>query len=99
MNILPSQARFLKVWSNSSCHCSIKSFRRISLCHFLMTCIHGINIFSIKNRLISIVVGTPEGSKLYTGGCHCGAVTIALNDKPLPESKLEEDNCSICARV
>lgn len=41
-----------------------------------------------------------EGAKIYTGGCHCGAVTIALKTKPLPElaDGIKECNCSICAR-
>lgn len=46
----------------------------------------------------------PEGSsgdnlKLYTGGCHCGAVTLAVKLGPLSEVEIKEDNCSICQRV
>ncbi|KAK1988519.1 glutathione-dependent formaldehyde-activating enzyme [Colletotrichum cereale] len=42
-----------------------------------------------------------EGGKLYTGGCHCGAVTVAVTSKPIDETY--EDtvvvcNCSICVR-
>jgi hypothetical protein len=40
-----------------------------------------------------------EGSKLYTGGCHCGAVTLAVKTKPLPTVQIKEDNCSNCVRV
>jgi hypothetical protein len=40
-----------------------------------------------------------EGLKVYTGGCHCGAVTLAVKTKPLSDVKVNEDNCSICARV
>ncbi|KAM0265702.1 hypothetical protein ACHAQJ_000136 [Trichoderma viride] len=42
-----------------------------------------------------------EGGQLYTGSCHCGAVTVALSCKPLDESSEErilECNCSICQR-
>ncbi|KAL6791288.1 Mss4-like protein [Trichoderma sp. SZMC 28013] len=42
-----------------------------------------------------------EGGQLYTGSCHCGAVTVAISCKPLDE--LNEGvvvvcNCSICTR-
>lgn len=40
--------------------------------------------------------------KLYTGSCHCGAVTLAVKSKPLDETYDEtacECNCSICGRV
>lgn len=43
-----------------------------------------------------------EGSKLYTGSCHCGAVTLALKSKALREhtsEQLLECNCSSCIRV
>jgi len=39
-----------------------------------------------------------ENAKVYTGGCHCGAVSVAIKTKPLPEVELREDNCSICQR-
>ncbi|WYZ45269.1 hypothetical protein EsH8_VIII_000585 [Colletotrichum jinshuiense] len=42
-----------------------------------------------------------EGGKLYTGGCHCGACTVALVSKPVDETYEEmviECNCSICER-
>ncbi|KAF6804245.1 glutathione-dependent formaldehyde-activating gfa [Colletotrichum sojae] len=42
-----------------------------------------------------------DGHKLYTGSCHCGAVTVALMSKPLDETFDElvaECNCSICMR-
>ncbi|KAH8602125.1 Mss4-like protein [Bisporella sp. PMI_857] len=39
-----------------------------------------------------------EGSKVYSGGCHCGAVRVAVKTKPLPEIEIKEDNCSICQR-
>ena len=37
--------------------------------------------------------------ELYTGGCHCGAVTVAVKSKPIPETYICEDDCSICIRV
>ncbi|KAI1377800.1 glutathione-dependent formaldehyde-activating enzyme [Hypoxylon crocopeplum] len=43
-----------------------------------------------------------EGGKLYTGSCHCGAVTVALKSKPLDKTFTEtvtECNCSICSRL
>ena len=40
-----------------------------------------------------------EDLRLYTGSCHCGALTFALKSKPLDEVELKEDNCSICVRV
>ncbi|KAI0509722.1 glutathione-dependent formaldehyde-activating enzyme [Xylaria bambusicola] len=43
-----------------------------------------------------------DGSKLYTGSCHCGAVTLALKNKaPLNHSseKIIECNCSSCVRA
>jgi len=39
-----------------------------------------------------------EGLKIYTGSCHCGAVTLALKTKPLPQCEIKQDNCSICVR-
>ncbi|KAH8820097.1 hypothetical protein F5884DRAFT_658441 [Xylogone sp. PMI_703] len=42
-----------------------------------------------------------ENTKLYTGGCHCGAVTVAFKtDGPIPTSKerVMECDCSICMR-
>ncbi|OLN88316.1 Centromere protein V 1 [Colletotrichum chlorophyti] len=42
-----------------------------------------------------------EDGKLYTGGCHCGAVTVAVVSKPIDETYsdvLIECNCSICER-
>ncbi|KAI3331521.1 glutathione-dependent formaldehyde-activating enzyme [Xylariaceae sp. AK1471] len=44
--------------------------------------------------------GEVEGGKLYTGSCHCGAVTVALKSKPLNKDfqGLTECNCSSCSR-
>ncbi|KAI1504498.1 glutathione-dependent formaldehyde-activating enzyme [Biscogniauxia marginata] len=42
-----------------------------------------------------------EGGKIYTGSCHCGAVTLALKSKPIDstyEGKVVECDCSICNR-
>ncbi|KAL6817825.1 Mss4-like protein [Trichoderma sp. SZMC 28015] len=42
-----------------------------------------------------------EGGQLYTGSCHCGAVTVALSCKPLDEFNegvVVVCNCSICTR-
>ncbi|CAJ2512687.1 Uu.00g008060.m01.CDS01 [Anthostomella pinea] len=42
-----------------------------------------------------------ERAKVYTGSCHCGAVTLALKSQPLDETyeeKVIECNCSICSR-
>ncbi|GJN72613.1 glutathione-dependent formaldehyde-activating gfa [Purpureocillium lilacinum] len=42
-----------------------------------------------------------DGHKLYTGSCHCGAVTLAFMSKPLDETFTDltaECNCSICGR-
>ncbi|KAI3336760.1 glutathione-dependent formaldehyde-activating enzyme [Xylariaceae sp. AK1471] len=41
-----------------------------------------------------------EGGKLYTGSCHCGAVTLAFKSKPLDKDfpGLTECNCSSCGR-
>jgi len=39
-----------------------------------------------------------DGEKIYTGSCHCGAVKVAVQSKPLPEMKVHECNCSICSR-
>jgi hypothetical protein len=36
---------------------------------------------------------------VYTGGCHCGTVTVVVRSRPLPEVEVKEDNCSICRRV
>ncbi|KAK5634554.1 hypothetical protein RRF57_010267 [Xylaria bambusicola] len=38
--------------------------------------------------------------QLYTGSCHCGAVTLAVKSQPLDKDAkgLIECNCSICAR-
>ena len=43
-----------------------------------------------------------ESETLYTGGCHCGAVTIAFKTQaPLPKrhEHIQDCNCSICCRV
>lgn len=43
-----------------------------------------------------------QNHKLYTGSCHCGAVTLALKTKKLLSEEDEvigECDCSICARV
>ena len=40
-----------------------------------------------------------EFLEVYTGGCYCGAVTLMVKTKPLPEIEVKEDNCSICQRV
>jgi len=43
-----------------------------------------------------------HGHELYTGSCHCGAVTLAFMSKPLDETfgdLTAECNCSICERV
>ncbi|KAJ8059275.1 hypothetical protein OCU04_012240 [Sclerotinia nivalis] len=43
-----------------------------------------------------------ENEKLYTGGCHCGAVTIAFKTQaPLTKGHefIQECNCSICCRL
>ncbi|KAL6875262.1 Mss4-like protein [Trichoderma novae-zelandiae] len=42
-----------------------------------------------------------EGGQLYTGSCHCGAVTVALSCKPLDECSEERVvvcSCRICQR-
>ncbi|KAJ0315500.1 hypothetical protein COL5a_011948 [Colletotrichum fioriniae] len=42
-----------------------------------------------------------EGGKLYTGSCHCGALTVAVVSKPIDETYEDgvvECNCSICER-
>lgn len=42
-----------------------------------------------------------EDGKLYTGSCHCGAVTLAVKVKTLNKDykPVTECNCSICGRV
>jgi hypothetical protein len=43
-----------------------------------------------------------EGGQLYSGSCHCGAITLALKSKPIDKTYTErilECNCSICERV
>ncbi|KAJ5696617.1 hypothetical protein N7536_007029 [Penicillium majusculum] len=40
-----------------------------------------------------------DNLKLYTGGCYCGAVTLAVKTKPWSEVEIKEDNCSICQRI
>lgn len=43
-----------------------------------------------------------ESSKMYTGSCHCGAVTLALKTRGPHSEEVEvigECDCSICARV
>ncbi|KAI1456347.1 Mss4-like protein [Annulohypoxylon moriforme] len=42
-----------------------------------------------------------ENAKVYTGGCHCGAITLALKSKPINstyKANLLECDCSICTR-
>jgi hypothetical protein len=43
-----------------------------------------------------------EGGVTYTGSCHCGKVTLAVNTKPIDETyemSVFVCNCSICERV
>jgi hypothetical protein len=40
-----------------------------------------------------------QGQKIYTGSCHCGAVTLALRNKALPQEQLIDCDCSICGRA
>ncbi|KAH8912192.1 glutathione-dependent formaldehyde-activating enzyme [Coniochaeta sp. PMI_546] len=43
-----------------------------------------------------------EGAKLYTGSCHCGAVTACIKTKPLDTTfpdRIAECNCSNCQRA
>ncbi|KAB5572065.1 Mss4-like protein [Coniochaeta sp. 2T2.1] len=43
-----------------------------------------------------------EGAKLYTGSCHCGAVTACIKIKPLDSTypdRIAECNCSNCQRA
>lgn len=40
-----------------------------------------------------------KGMEIYPGGCHCGAVTVAVKSNPPPDVEVKEDNCSICRRV
>ncbi|KAJ2989610.1 hypothetical protein NUW58_g3383 [Xylaria curta] len=54
-------------------------------------------------------VGEAEGDKLYTGSCHCGAITLAFKSKPVEDFTAEPDkhfteqlvecNCSNCAKA
>ncbi|KAI1824188.1 glutathione-dependent formaldehyde-activating enzyme [Xylaria intraflava] len=41
-----------------------------------------------------------EGGQLYSGSCHCGAVTVGLKSKPFNKDfrGLKECNCSICGK-
>ncbi|KAI0404513.1 glutathione-dependent formaldehyde-activating enzyme [Xylaria palmicola] len=41
-----------------------------------------------------------EGGQLYTGSCHCGAVTFAVKSKPINKDLegVVECNCSICGK-
>ncbi|TFB06725.1 hypothetical protein CCMA1212_000433 [Trichoderma ghanense] len=42
-----------------------------------------------------------DGGQLYTGSCHCGAITVALSCKPLKEfddERVVVCNCRICQR-
>ncbi|KAI8944916.1 glutathione-dependent formaldehyde-activating enzyme [Xylaria longipes] len=41
-----------------------------------------------------------EGGLVYTGGCHCGGVTLALKSKPINKESqgLLECNCSSCGK-
>ncbi|KAI8962974.1 Mss4-like protein [Daldinia sp. FL1419] len=42
-----------------------------------------------------------EGARIHTGGCHCGAVTLALKSKPIDstyDGLIVECDCSICTR-
>ncbi|KAI1769514.1 glutathione-dependent formaldehyde-activating enzyme [Hypoxylon sp. FL1150] len=75
----------------------------------------GLDVWKVEKNLINgQSFGTPykppkytgpepkavEGGKLYSGSCHCGAVKVAINTKPLeePTQKFKECNCSICTR-
>ncbi|KAI2629444.1 glutathione-dependent formaldehyde-activating enzyme [Xylaria nigripes] len=44
--------------------------------------------------------GDVEAGKLYIGGCHCGAVTLAMKAKPISKDSQgpTECNCSICGK-
>ncbi|PNP44587.1 hypothetical protein TGAMA5MH_03717 [Trichoderma gamsii] len=42
-----------------------------------------------------------EGELVYTGSCHCGALTVAMPSKPIDETleNVIDCNCSICERI
>ncbi|KAH7325013.1 glutathione-dependent formaldehyde-activating enzyme [Stachybotrys elegans] len=43
-----------------------------------------------------------DSERIYTGGCHCGALTVAVASKPLDETfdgMLNQCNCSICEHI
>lgn len=42
-----------------------------------------------------------DGSKIYDGNCHCGAITYSVLSEPLTETgpPVCECDCSICSRV
>ncbi|PTB44392.1 hypothetical protein M441DRAFT_132677 [Trichoderma asperellum CBS 433.97] len=42
-----------------------------------------------------------EGELVYTGSCHCGAVTVATTSKPIDETheRVIECNCTVCSRI
>ena len=42
----------------------------------------------------------PESNeKLYTGSCHCGAITLAVRTKALSQVEVRECDCTICTTV
>ena len=40
-----------------------------------------------------------DGSMVYEGNCHCGAVRYRVLTRPLEEVKVMSCNCSLCSRV
>ena len=49
----------------------------------------------------STELATKEGLEVYSGSCHCGAITYSVRSKPLVKDgpKAAHCGCSICSRV
>ncbi|KAF8856524.1 hypothetical protein BDZ45DRAFT_715374 [Acephala macrosclerotiorum] len=63
--------------------------------HCLM---QGAFLLNLSDGYLPPADSQPTDTKVYTGGCHCGAVSLAPRSSLLSKVRVKEDNCSICRR-
>ncbi|KAI1804920.1 hypothetical protein F4811DRAFT_518189 [Daldinia bambusicola] len=97
--------------------CSILLFRIDTQTHVNIRVLQRIKIWDIDTKPLDEKTPPPpwtppeftgpepraeiEGAQIYTGSCHCGAVTLAMKSKPIDstyDGLIIECDCSICTR-
>ncbi|KAI2472676.1 Mss4-like protein [Annulohypoxylon bovei var. microspora] len=88
---------------NSKIYVNIRAFQNINVCNLDAKLIDGSTspTWSPPKFTGREPPARIENSKVYTGGCHCGAITVALKSKLIDntyDESLYECDCSICTR-